>query len=83
MEEEVVVNVIGGDDDVPQVAIHESEQDMRRLRSEQALIERREKILRYQIEHLEEELRLMGDDVDEEISDQFKQSVRVFLVSEF
>lgn len=73
-EAPVTADATGGGQEISQLAVLEAEQDVRRMRSEQALIERREEILRYQIKQLEEEMRLMGS--DEEIAEEFRESVR-------
>ncbi|MDO8649621.1 MAG: M23 family metallopeptidase [Candidatus Peregrinibacteria bacterium] len=67
---------MGGEetDDAEKSAV--AEQDLHKARAEQALLKRREEILRYQLLVLEEERRLLGDTVNPELEEEFRESTR-------
>jgi murein DD-endopeptidase MepM/ murein hydrolase activator NlpD len=50
----------------PQEKVHEAEKEGQRLRTQQAILQRREEILRYQLRVLQNERRLRGYDADTE-----------------
>lgn len=66
----------GGDEQAPQVVIHTAEDDIRRARGEREVLLRREEILRYQINRLEQERGLMKQDLSEESDESFRATLR-------
>lgn len=54
----------------------DAEKGIRMGRTEQALLARREEILRYQLQVLEDERKALGEDVTEEVEEQFREATR-------
>ncbi|MBI3331841.1 M23 family metallopeptidase [Candidatus Peregrinibacteria bacterium] len=76
MEDPLGLPPLGGDLTAPAQKRVDAEENIRIGRSEQALLERREEILRYQLHVLEQERRALGDDVSEEVEEQFREATR-------
>lgn len=69
----------GGEGDAPQVVIRTAEEDIRRARAERELLLRREEILRYQIDRLEEERNYMKNDLSPEYDEEFRATLRYLM----
>src|SRR3989344_1472241 len=66
----------GGDDTESAVKLKRAEEDLRKGRIEQALLNHKEEILRYQLQQLEEERRSLGSDIDEDLEEEFREATR-------
>ena len=66
----------GGEIREPAEEILEAEEDVRRARIEQALLRRKEEILRYELTQLEEERQSMGRTIDEDLEEDFREATR-------
>ncbi len=66
----------GGVERVPAEVISEAEDDVRRARQTQALLERKEELLRFELKQLEEERRALGPNIDPETEEQFRDATR-------
>ena len=66
----------GGEIREPAEEIFEAEEDVRRARIEQALLRRKEEILRYELTQLEEERQSMGRTIDEDLEEDFREATR-------
>jgi len=66
----------GGSDDVPQLAIHTAEDEMRRSRIEQEITERHIDILKYQLKRLEAERNIMQPELTPELNEEFRKALR-------
>lgn len=75
-EETDVLQGTGGDELSPQLVIHTAENDIRRARGEREVLLRREEILRYQIDRLEQERTLMKQDLSGESDEEFRATLR-------
>lgn len=60
----------------PQLAIHTAEDEIRRAKIESEIAERHIEILKYQLQRLEEERKLMGPDLSKERNEQFRAGLR-------
>ncbi len=68
-----------GGDEAPQVAIHTAEDEVRRARLESELAERHIAVLKYQLNRLEEERKVMGPDLSEELNEEFRAGLRLIV----
>ena len=66
----------GGSEDVPQLAIHTAEDEMRRDRIEQELTDRHIDVLKYQLKRLEAERNIMQAELTPELNEEFRQALR-------
>src|SRR3989344_2448509 len=66
----------GGDDTDSAVKLKRAEEDLRRGRIEQALLNHKEEILRYQLKQLEEERRSLGSEIDSDLEEEFREATR-------
>jgi len=63
----------------PQIAIYTAEDEIRRAKIESEIAERHIEILKYQLQRLEEERKLMGPDLSEELNEQFRAGLRMIV----
>lgn len=76
-EEEVVVPPpVGGQYRDPALITKAAEEEVRRARIEQAILERQEEILRYELRVLEEERQARGPNVSPELEEEFRHATR-------
>ena len=66
----------GGEIREPAEEIVEAEEDVRRARIEQALLRRKEEILRFELTQLEEERQKLGTLIDEDLEEEFREATR-------
>ncbi|MEK7591531.1 MAG: M23 family metallopeptidase [Patescibacteria group bacterium] len=65
----------GESEDLSLLAI-DAEEDARRIMIEREILRNREDILRYQLQVLEQERRLLGDRIDEDLEEEFREATR-------
>ncbi|MBT5237080.1 M23 family metallopeptidase [Candidatus Peregrinibacteria bacterium] len=70
------IAAVGGSEDVPQLAIHTAEDEMRRDRIGQELTERHIDVLKYQLKRLEAERNIMQAELTPELNEEFRQALR-------
>lgn len=68
-----------GGEVAPQLLVHTAEDEMRRARLESELAERHIEVLKYQLSRLEEERKLMGQDLSLEQNEQFRAGLRMLV----
>lgn len=65
----------GASEDISLLAL-DAEGDARRIMIEQEILKKREEILRYQLQALERERRSLGENIDEDIEEEFREATR-------
>ncbi len=74
MQDEIADNVGGV---APQVEIQKSEEEMKRLRIQQQVLERRKEILEHQLRTLEQQQKIMGSHAGPEVEEEFRKSIQL------
>ena len=67
---------VGGELTAPAQARVQAERNLRLGHIEQAVLEKREEIMRYQLQVLEEERRELGPNIDEDTEEEFREATR-------
>ena len=70
---------VGGFANVEQQIVHESEQEIKKLRTQQSIFSHREEILRYQLRMIEEERRRVGNKITADMDIELRRSREMLL----